>query len=87
VLITSGGLTKRLDRLEHAALISRHPDPDDRRGTLVRLTTEGREVIDDALTTLLEAENDLVQTALGDEDGTDAAASMLRQLVQAWPTP
>jgi DNA-binding MarR family transcriptional regulator len=87
VLITSGGLTKRLDRLEHAALISRHPDPDDRRGTLVRLTTEGREVIDDALTTLLEAENDLVQTALGDEDETDAAASMLRQLVQAWPTP
>jgi len=87
VLITSGGLTKRLDRLEEAALIRRHPDPDDRRGTLVRLTTEGREVIDDALATLLEAETDLVQTALGDEDETDAAVSILRRLVLTWPTP
>lgn len=83
VLITSGGLTKRLDRLEHAALIRRHPDPDDRRGTLVRLTAEGRDVIDQALNTLLEAENDLVRVALGGDEA-DAAASVLRQLVLAW---
>lgn len=85
VLITSGGLTKRLDRLEEADLISRHPDPDDRRGTLVRLTTEGRDAIDNALPTLLEAEHALVDSALDDE--ADTAASMLRQLVLAWPAP
>lgn len=85
VLITSGGLTKRLDRLEEANLVGRHPDPDDRRGTLVRLTAEGRDVIDGALATLLTAERDLVGAALDDE--VDAAAAMLRQLVLAWPAP
>ncbi|MBV8528052.1 MAG: MarR family transcriptional regulator [Candidatus Dormibacteraeota bacterium] len=41
VTISSGGMTGRLDRLEHAGLVTRRPDPDDRRGVLVRLTDEG----------------------------------------------
>jgi DNA-binding MarR family transcriptional regulator len=45
-MLTSSGTTKRLDKLEQAGLIARRPDPDDRRGTLISLTPEGRRLID-----------------------------------------
>jgi DNA-binding MarR family transcriptional regulator len=48
-LVSSGGMTKRLDRLEEAGLVERSPDPDDRRGTRVRLTRAGKAVIDKTL--------------------------------------
>jgi DNA-binding MarR family transcriptional regulator len=41
LMISSGGMTSRLDRLEKAGLIARSPNPEDRRGTLVSLTEEG----------------------------------------------
>ena len=41
LMLTSSGTTKRLDRLERAGLIERAPDPQDRRGVLIRLTGEG----------------------------------------------
>jgi DNA-binding MarR family transcriptional regulator len=48
-MLSSGGITKRLDRLAEASLVERRPDPNDRRGTLVRLTRKGRSVIDKAV--------------------------------------
>jgi DNA-binding MarR family transcriptional regulator len=48
-LLTSGGITKRLDRLAEAGLVERRPDPGDRRGSLVRLTRRGRALIDRAI--------------------------------------
>jgi DNA-binding MarR family transcriptional regulator len=48
-MLSSGGMTKRLDRLAAAGLVERRPDPSDRRGTLVRLTARGRKTIDAAL--------------------------------------
>ena len=50
-LLSSSGMTKRLDRMEAAGMIERHPDPHDRRGTLVRLTRRGKSVIDRAVDT------------------------------------
>jgi DNA-binding MarR family transcriptional regulator len=50
-LLSSSGMTKRLDRMEDAGLIERRPDPNDRRGTLVRLTRHGKNVIDRAVET------------------------------------
>lgn len=44
VVVSSGGMTGRLDRLESAGLIARRPDPHDRRGILVRLTHKGAEL-------------------------------------------
>lgn len=44
VTISSGGMTGRIDRLERAGLVARRPDPDDRRGVLVRLTDAGAEL-------------------------------------------
>lgn len=51
VMLSSGAMTNRLDRLEGAGLISREPDPDDRRGFVVGLTPEGKTRIDAATET------------------------------------
>lgn len=48
LMLSSGGLTGRLDKLEAAGLIERLPDPADRRGLKVRMTERGREAIEDA---------------------------------------
>src|SRR4051812_28565501 len=49
LLFSSGGFTKLADRMEEAGLIRREPCPDDRRGTFVVLTAEGRQMLDRAL--------------------------------------
>lgn len=41
---TTGGMTKIVDRLERRRLVERTPDPSDRRGVVVGLTEEGREL-------------------------------------------
>jgi DNA-binding MarR family transcriptional regulator len=48
MMLTSGAMTNRIDRLEEAGLVSRRADPQDRRGTLVRLTAKGKALIDAA---------------------------------------
>jgi DNA-binding MarR family transcriptional regulator len=45
-MISSGGMTNRLDRLERAGLVERRPDPNDRRGKLIALTDAGIRVVD-----------------------------------------
>lgn len=59
-MLSSGGMTKRLDRLVDAGLVERRPDPNDRRGTLVRLTALGRRRIDDALPVHVANEEDVL---------------------------
>jgi DNA-binding MarR family transcriptional regulator len=59
-LLSSSGMTKRLDRMEEAGLIERRPDPNDRRGTLVRLTRRGKNVIDRAVETHVGIEERLL---------------------------
>lgn len=79
LLITSGGLTKRLDRLEDDGLIERHPDPDDRRGTLIRLSSDGLDHIDRVLPGLLEMETQVVSTTFSDLQ-LEQVSSLLRRL-------
>ena len=59
-MLSSGGVTKRLDRLAKAGFVQRRPDPDDRRGTLVRLTCKGRAIIDRALNVHVASEQRLL---------------------------
>jgi DNA-binding MarR family transcriptional regulator len=54
VMLSSGGMTNRLDRLEQAGLIRREEDPADRRGVVVGLTEKGRELIEAAAATRFE---------------------------------
>ncbi|MEU6139450.1 MarR family transcriptional regulator [Streptomyces sp. NPDC047081] len=42
-VLTTGGVTRLVDRMEAAGLVRRVTDPDDRRGRLVRLTAQGEE--------------------------------------------
>ena len=56
LILSRGGTTKVIDRLEVMEFVRRRPDPDDRRATIVEITdagraalVEARAVIDDAL--------------------------------------
>lgn len=79
-LVTSGTMTNRVDRLVERGLVERSPDPDDRRGVLVRLTVSGRTVVDAALDELLAYEREV----LGSLDRADASrlADALRTIAR-----
>lgn len=62
LLLTSGGMTVRLNRLQDAGLIERQPNPQDGRGVLIHLTQTGRDLAEDALTTLLVAQTAIIET-------------------------
>ena len=61
-MLSSGGMTKRLDRLAEAGLVERRPDPSDRRGTLVALTAKGKSIVDEAVETHLANEERLLRS-------------------------
>lgn len=56
LMISSGGMTNRIDRLEKAEFIERRKHPTDRRGTLVALTDRGKVLIDELLAIHVENE-------------------------------
>jgi len=60
-MLSSGGITKRLDRLVPAGPAERRPDPNDRGGALVRLTRTGRPVVDRALEAHIASEQRLLE--------------------------
>ena len=69
VMLSSGGMTSRLDKLEAAGLVDRGPDPSDRRGVMVFLTLKGRKVIDAATATRFrEAADSLPPLESGEQD-------------------
>jgi DNA-binding MarR family transcriptional regulator len=78
LMLTSSGTTKRLDRLERAGLVERAPDPQDRRGVLIRLTAKGREVIDATTEAHLENERRLLAALSAAE--REQLAGLLRKL-------
>ncbi len=60
LMITSGAITNRIDRLEQAGLVERLLDPQDRRGVLVSLTQSGLKLIDRAVKAHMQAEEDML---------------------------
>ena len=78
-LVTSGTMTNRIDRLTEGGLVRRLPDPQDKRGVLVKLTDRGKAVADSALTDLLEQERGLL-TGL-DASERELLAALLRMLL------
>ena len=60
LLVPSGTMTNRLDRLERQGLIERVPHPTDRRSMEVELTDHGRHVVDDAVTRHVDNEEEML---------------------------
>ena len=58
--ITSGGLTKTIQRLEKRKLVRRQPNPQDGRGTLMFLTKKGERLIIQLLSEDVEAHERLL---------------------------
>lgn len=59
-LISSGGLTQRIDRLERAGLVERTKSPGDRRIVYIELTAAGRSLIDTVLQRHFEEQNNFL---------------------------
>jgi DNA-binding MarR family transcriptional regulator len=75
---TSGTMSVRLGRLEHAGLLSRERDPENRRNVTVTLTERGLELVQAALPTYHERSERLI-SALSDD-----ARAALSEHVPAW---
>jgi DNA-binding MarR family transcriptional regulator len=67
LLVTTGTMTNRLDRLEHRGLIKRLPNPNDRRSLDVELTEEGRRLVHDAVTVHVANERQMLAPLTGAE--------------------
>ncbi|HET6967357.1 MAG TPA: MarR family transcriptional regulator [Ornithinibacter sp.] len=79
-LVTSGTMTNRVDRLAARGFVERRPDPTDRRGVIVRLTTTGMAVVDAALADLLAHEHELLADLGADE--REDLSGLLRRLLR-----
>lgn len=79
-LVTSGAMTKRVDRLEAAGLVSRRVSERDGRERVIGLTPHGRAIIDAAFTDHIANERRLL-------DALDPAdVEQLERLLRRWLT-
>ena len=83
-MMTSGGMTSAIDRLERKGLVTRTPNPSDRRGSLIGLSEEGLRTVDDAMGLHVAEEHRLL-------DGLDEAEraqleALLRRLLRSIDT-
>jgi DNA-binding MarR family transcriptional regulator len=84
LMLTTGGMTGRLDKLERAGLLRRSPDPHDRRGLQVTLTDEGYRLIDEAVGAGLAVQTEALDAL--DPDQAGQLADLLRLLLAGTTT-
>ncbi|MQS36546.1 MarR family transcriptional regulator [Streptomyces katsurahamanus] len=82
LMLTTGGMTGRLDKLEKAGLLVRSPDPDDRRGLRVTLTGQGLELADQAVAAGLAVQQQVFGSVLDQRQG-EQLGDLLRLLMTA----
>ncbi|QIN29858.1 MarR family winged helix-turn-helix transcriptional regulator [Brevibacterium luteolum] len=85
-MVTSGAITNRVDRLIKRGLVERRPSPHSRRAILIDLTSEGREVIDEALIGHI-GNLDALASHLSEADRRQLAALLKRFLIGLGDTP
>ena len=79
LMLSSAGVTSRLDRLERRGLVTRLPDPDDRRGVIVELTDRGLELVDAAVAANIESDRQLLERLSPAQ--VDSLVGILRDLL------
>lgn len=77
-MVTSGAVTKRVDRLEEKGYVTRTVCVDDARSRRIRLTDAGHALIDDLVPRHLDNERRLLAGL------TDLERSRLAHLLEAW---
>ncbi|MFF8918190.1 MarR family winged helix-turn-helix transcriptional regulator [Streptomyces sp. NPDC015032] len=77
-MVTTGAMTKRIDRLERNGLVTRRRSVEDGRGRVVALTAVGRELFDRAFTDHMSNERRILDELNPDE------AARLEKLLTAW---
>jgi DNA-binding MarR family transcriptional regulator len=77
-MVTTGAMTKRLDRLEAAGLVTRRRSGQDGRSRVVGLTPAGRRLIDRAFTEHVRNEQRLLSAL------TPTEAAALQRLLTTW---
>jgi DNA-binding MarR family transcriptional regulator len=84
-MLSSGAMTNRIDRLERAGLVTRMPDPQDRRGVLVGLTAQGHEVVEKAIAAAWTTQHRLMAALT--PANREKIAGLLRTLLLALEDP
>jgi DNA-binding MarR family transcriptional regulator len=79
LMLSSAGVTSRVDRLERRGFVRRLPDPADRRGIIVELTDDGRVAVDAAVAALTVSDRELLDRF--DPDEINQLESLLRKLL------
>lgn len=79
LVLSSGAVTNRIDRVEALGLVERLPDPQDRRGTLVALTERGERMVENAAAAHLANEERLLEGLAPQQ--RRQLAELLRQLL------
>ncbi len=67
LMVSTGAMTNRLDKLEERGFVRRMPDPNDRRGVLLELTEGGRQHLDEYIEAAAARERDLTSGVSSDE--------------------
>jgi|KBSMisStaDraftv2_1062788.scaffolds.fasta_scaffold1068804_1 DNA-binding MarR family transcriptional regulator len=81
LMVSSGGLTDRLRRLEKRGLVRRRVSDEDKRSILVELTPEGRKRVENAFRDDMETENQLTSGLSQSE--REQLARLLQKLARA----
>jgi DNA-binding MarR family transcriptional regulator len=79
LMVSSGTMTHRIDRLEQAELVRRIPDLSDRRGTLIELTDKGFDLIEQAVEAHVVNEHRILSVLA--ESEREALIQLLRKLL------
>ena len=79
LMVSSGTMTHRIDRLEQAELVRRIPVPSDRRGLQIELTDRGLSVIEKAVEAHVVNEHRIVGVLKASE--REALIELLRKLL------
>lgn len=81
LMITSGTMTNRIDRLEQLALIKREVVLGDRRSIIIRLTAKGQEVIRRAVAEHVETESNFL-AILSEKERMEFSRILRKLLIQ-----
>jgi len=84
-MLSSAGITSRIDRLERRGFVRRLADPNDRRGVMVELTDEGLGAVDSAVAALTVSDRQLLERLEPDEIAQ--LESILRKLLGGLELP